>query len=114
MTRQQRVLTLADKEMVFKTATKALPQRYADKISSGMTDEELRDALVQVLGIFGGSCGPERLDVLHQASGLKIWGGWHIVNHVIEKPLYQGAATLTMARMIYGIKDPEDPQMKLF
>ncbi len=107
-------LSQADKEEVFRIATKALPKWYADTITIGMTDKELTEALGQVLGIFGGSCGPGRMDVAHQASGLKIWGGWHIVNHVTEKPLFRGVATLTMARSIYGITDPQDDQMKLF
>ncbi|MGJ8530041.1 hypothetical protein [Maritalea sp.] len=114
MARQKRPLTPADKEAVFRIATKALPDRYAAKIAIGMTEDEFIAALGQILGIFGGSCGPDRLDVLHQAAGLKIWGGWHIVNHVTEKPVNQGIATLAMARLIYGISNPDDAQMALF
>ena len=79
-----------------------------------MTDAELTAALENALGIFGGSCGPGRMDVAHQAAGLKIWGGWHIVNHHIEKPLYQGTKTLAMARYIYGIDNPDEDQMALY
>ena len=99
---------------MFRIATKALPKWYADEIANGMTDAALTSALEQALGIFGGSCGPGRMDVAHQAAGLKIWGGWHIVNHHIEKPLFQGTKTLAMARHIYGIGDPDDSQMALF
>ena len=54
------------------------------------------------------------MDVAHQAAGLKISGGWHIVNHHTEAPLFQGAKTVAMARLIYGIADPDEDQMALF
>ncbi|NSY37543.1 hypothetical protein [Leisingera sp. ANG59] len=78
-----------------------------------MTDSELTKALEDTLGIWGGSCGPGLMDVVHQAAGLKIWGGWHFVNHQVEKPLFSGAATLKMAREFYGIENPDDPQLPL-
>lgn len=99
---------------MFLIATRTLPEWYAEEIAEGMTDAELTAALEQVLGIFGGSCGPGRMGVAHQASGLKIWGGWHIVNHHSEKPLFQGKQTLAMARHLYGITNPDDRQMGLF
>ena len=108
-----RALSQADKEVVFRTATRALPNWYADKITDGMSDSELNAALEKVLGIFGGSSGPKRLDVAHQAAGLKIWGGWHIANHHTETPLFQGSQTLAMARYIYRISDPDDAQISL-
>jgi hypothetical protein len=110
----KRPLSQADKEEAFRIATRALPQWYANEIAVGMTDTALTSALEQVLGIFGGSCGPGRLDVAHQAAGLKIWGGWHFLNHRTEKPLFANAKTLAMARHIYGISDPDDEQMALF
>ena len=36
-----------------------------------------------------------------------------LVNHVTEKPLFQGRKTLAMARYVYGIADPDDGQMSL-
>lgn len=87
--REQRPLTRADREEAFRLATLALPKWYANEIAKDITDAALTSALEQVLGIFGGSCGPGRMDVAHQAAGLKIWGGWHFVNHHTEKPLYQ-------------------------
>ncbi len=113
MVRERRPLSQQDREEAFRIATRALPNWYGDAILQGMNDAALTKALEQVLGIFGGSCGPGRMDVAHQASGLKIWGGWHIVNHHTEKPLFQGAQTLAMARHIYGIVDPSDNQMSL-
>jgi hypothetical protein len=114
MARKERPLTQADREEVFRIATKALPKWYANEIATGMTDAALTSALEEALGIFGGSCGPGRMDVAHQAAGLKIWGVWHIVNHHIEEPLFQGTRTLAMARHIYGIDNPDDSQMVLF
>jgi hypothetical protein len=106
--RKQRPLSQTYKEEAFRIATRSLPKRYADEIAVGMTDTALTSALEQVLGIFGGSCGPGRLDVAHQAAGLKIWGGWHYLNHRTEKPLFSNAKTLAMARHIYRISDPDD------
>lgn len=106
-------LSQSDKEEVFRIATRALPKWYGDRIAHGMRNDELTEALEKVLGIFGGSCGPNRLDVAHQASGLKIWGGWQLVNHHREAPLFQGRTTLAMARHAYGISDPGDAQIPL-
>jgi|GEM_PF-1134061 len=107
-------LTEADKVMIFKLATASLPRRYGDAIEAGMSDEELSNALHSVLGIFGGSCGPGRPSISFAGSGLRIWGGWHIVNHVTEKPLFAGKATVAMARTVYKINDPDNKQMNLF
>ena len=79
-----------------------------------MTDEELGSALEWVLGIWGGSCGPGDLDVSFQGSGLRIWASWAIRNHRKDKPLFAGAATIAMAREVYGIANPQDRQMRLF
>jgi len=103
-------LTRADKEEVFRIATKSLPKRYAKEIQNGMTDDELSKALANVLGLFGGSCGPDRLSTSFKGTGLKIWGGWHIVNHVLEAPLFQGQQTVRMARYVYNIPDPRNMQ----
>jgi len=107
-------LSEADKERVFRKATSALPKWYGDSFSAGMTDAELTIALEAVLGIWGGSFGPDKMDIIHQGSGLKIWGGWHMVNHVTEPPLFKGKQTLAMARLIYGIANPDDQQLTLF
>ena len=107
-------LAEADKELIFRTATASLPLWHAAEIAAGMTDGELANALQAVLGIFGGSSGPGRPDVSFTGSGLRIWGGWHFVNHSSEKPLFAGKATLAMARIVYNIADPDKKQMELF
>ena len=71
-------------------------------------------ALQSVLGIVGGSGGPNQYNINLAGSGLRIRGGWHVVNHVNEPPLFAGETTIAMARDVYGIKDPSNNQMKLF
>lgn len=106
-------LSEQDRIKVFKLATKGLVHRYHNKFESGITDAELKSALEDALGIFGGSGGPDRLSVSHKGAGLCIWGGWHSINHVKEKPLFAGATTIAMAREVYGIADPDSDQMSL-
>ncbi len=109
-----RPLTQADREEIFRIATTSFVRRYGDRFAVGMTDNELAAALETALGIFGGSAGPGRLSVAFTGSGLRIWGGWHIVNHVTEKPLFAGSATIAMARTTYAIADPDNKQLDLF
>ena len=106
-------LTNAERIEIFRIATFSFPKRNAEAIKRGMTDEELENALKQHLGIFGGSGGPSRLSVTYQGAGLKIWGGWRTINHVIEKPLFSGKKTIDMAREVYSIADREDRQYQL-
>ena len=113
-TRQERPFTEADKTEVFKIATRRLPTVCGDKFKSGMADAELEDALKLVLGEFGGCGGPQTYSITYAAAGLCIWGGWHVVNHVLEKPLFAGTATISKAREVYGIVDPSDNQLSLF
>ena len=110
----QRAFTEADKTEVFRIATRRLPSVCGCKLTTGMTNAELEHALKLVLGEFGGSGGPDSYSITYAAAGLRIWGGWHVVNHVLEKPLFAGAATITKARDVYGIPDPENDQFNLF
>jgi hypothetical protein len=114
MATEQRTFTEADKTEVFKTATRRLPTLCGEKLKSGMIDTELEEALKLVLGEFGGSGGPNTYSVTYAAAGLRIWGGWHVVNHVLEKPLFASKATIAKAREVYGIVDPNDDQLCLF
>lgn len=109
-----RPLSEADKEMIFRKATAGLARKYAEAIENGMSDTELEAALKSVLGIFGGSGGPDQPSIAYAGSGLRIWGGWSTVNTVSDKPLFSGKQTLAMARQVYGIADPDDDQMRLF
>ena len=106
-----------DKLYAFKRATGGIERsvkRWAERASTGLTDEELADALAYEIGIFGGSCGPGEIYLIYQRAGLKIWAGWESLNHVTDPPLFEGRATIAMAREVYGIRDPSDTQYSLF
>lgn len=109
-----RELTEEDRLWIFRTATQSFAERYADEIEAGMNDRDLAAALEAALGIFGGSGGPDVPAVTFMGAGLRIWGGWRVINHVREKPLYAGKATIAMARQAYGIANPDERQLKLF
>lgn len=104
----------ADRELFFRAATGGFVFRYGDQFADGMSDDDLRKALEESLGIFGGSGGPGKPSVTYRGAGLKIWGAWEVINHVTTAPLYSGQATVDMAREVYGIKDPSQDQMSLF
>ena len=78
-----------------------------------MSDEQLTAALKDILGIFGGRSASGGLSFTVMGAGLRIWGGWRVINHVIEPPLYAGKTTIAMARETYGIANPDDPQPRL-
>ena len=107
-------LSAEDHIEIFRIATRSLVRFYSAKFSNGMSDQELEVALKSSLGIFGGSCGPDRLSVSYQGAGLKIWGSWHIINYVEEAPIFSGRETIAMAREIYKIPNPNNKQMNLF
>ena len=85
----------------------------AGTAAKGMNDEELAKALAYEIGAFGGSGGPDSLCLTYQAAGLKIWIDWEIVNAHEWPPVFQGQATVAMARAVYRIKDPADKQLAL-
>lgn len=106
-------LSNKDRLEVFQLATRGFASRFSDQMLSGMRDAELEAALEGYLGIFGDSGGPNRLSVSYAGSGFRIWGGWHTVNHVKEKPLFKGSLTIAMARETYGISNPDEDQIAL-
>lgn len=112
--KQDRPLTQADRIEAFKRATSCLAHWYEDQIRAGMTDDELEDALGSAFGSMGGSCGPDHISVSWQGAGLKIWASWSYPNIVTDRPLFQGRATVAMAREIYCIPDPSNRQQSLF
>lgn len=109
-----RPLSQADKVAAFRAATIGFEHHFGNRFAVGMTDQELAAALEMSLGIFGGSGGPGRMNITFQGAGLKVWASWHIHNHVQEKPLFSGTATIAMARDVYGIPDPANCQLSLF
>lgn len=103
----------ADKVAAFQAATGAFARRFANRFAAGMTDVELTDALRDSLGIFGGRGGPAQMHLTWQGVGLKIWASWRVHNHVQERPIFEGAGTVAMAREVYGISNPENSQLSL-
>jgi len=108
-----RPLSEADKEMIFRKATTSFPLKFKEEIENGMSDSGLETALKSVLGIFGGSGGPDQPSIAFSGTGLRIWGSWKTVNSVRDKPLFAGKQTVAMARQIYAIADPDDAQLRL-
>jgi|TARA_R110002073_G_scaffold184800_10_gene343343 hypothetical protein len=114
---EYRELSPEDKLYAFRKATNGFSQsegRWRERAARGLTDEELKAALEFELGIYGGSGGPGEMSLAFQATGLKIWADWNtVVPDRDRKPIFQGAATIRMAREVYGIIDPTDAQMAL-
>lgn len=106
-------LTHAEREAAFRIATRSLISWYGDELKRGVTNDRLRELLGKALGIFGGSCGPDRLHVTYQGAGLKIWASREIHNHHRSKPLFEGELTVRMAREIHAILDPTNDQLQL-
>lgn len=107
-------LTHEDVEEAFRRSTNSFAgaaERWAARVESGLTDEELAEALRYELGIAGGSSGCGSLSVAYQGAGLKIWAGW--AGSPLTPPALEGARTVAFAREYYGIPDPSDEQMKL-
>lgn len=107
---QSRELTAEDRLYIFNRATAGMSgaiERWAQRAKSPMTDEELQEALAFEIG-HGGGCGPDRPSYDYNSSGLRIWGGWKYPDLNADKTLWQGAATIAMARHVYGIKTPEE------
>jgi len=109
-------LSYDDKVYAFKRATGGFAkshERWEKRAVSGLNDEALAEALKFELGIFGGSGGPDQMDITYQGAGLKIWAGWSVFNHHETKPIFEGQNTIEMARIVYGISDPDDDQLAL-
>jgi hypothetical protein len=106
-------LTQAERIEIFKLATRGLVHHYGEQFKAGMSDVDLRSALAESLGLFGGIGSPDGPSVAYTGAGFRIWGGRQTVNHHTQKPLFAGDATVAMPREIYGISDPQNGQLKL-
>ena len=111
---ENRSFTAEDRLTAFRRATSCLLARYPEQVAKGMTDAALAEALERVLGIEGGSCGPDMPYESHKGAGLQIWAGWTYQNPFKHKPLWSGRATVAMAREVYHIPNPDDHQLALF
>jgi hypothetical protein len=93
-------LTHAERTEIFKLATRGLVHRYGDQFKAGMINADLRSALEETLGLFGGSGGPDAPSVAYTGAGVRIWGGRHTENHHAQRPLFAGDVTIGMAREV--------------
>jgi len=113
-----RELTPEDKRLAFIRATRGMSravERWADRAAKDMTDEQLAEALQYELGIEGGASATDKVPAYHvKGAGLQIWASWDFPSVHQDKPLFKGAATIAMARQVYGIRNPDDKQMDLF
>jgi hypothetical protein len=64
------------------------------------------------MSIYGSSGGPDRLTIERQAAGLVIWASWEGAS-TGEPPIFESASTVRMARQVYSIPDPDQPQLSL-
>jgi len=108
-------LTDEEKLWAFQKATNSMEgakKRWADRVAKGLTDEQLEEAIAYELGTFG-SHGGGAVGVTYQASGLRIWAD-RCLGSRSNPPILQGHDTVSFARRVYGIDDPNDKQGRLF
>ena len=108
-------LTEEEKLWAFRKATNSMEgadKRWAERVARGLTDEQLEEAIAYELGAFG-SHGGDPVGVTYQASGLRIWAD-HCLGSRNNPPILQGHDTVSFARRVYGIVDPDDKQGRLF
>ena len=89
-------------------------KRWEKRSEEPMSDEELEEALKYELGTFGGGGCRDSISIAHQGSGLKIWADRDYANFCLDEPLYQGAQTVKMARLVFNIIDAANLQTDLF
>jgi hypothetical protein len=117
MATQMTFLSAAEIEACFLRAVTSYAntkQRWRQRAETGLTDQELRDALTYELGIHGGSGCRDSISIAYQGAGLKIWANRGRLNHCTDVPILQGQQTMAMERSIFGIANPDDQQMSLF
>jgi len=116
--RSERAPPLTNEHLIraFRRATCSLdnaPQRWEKRAEKGLNDAQLAKALVYEMGAMGGQCD-ESGWLEYQGEGLKIWASTGYISRHNEPPTLQGAATMRLAREIYGIRDADDQQLGLF
>jgi len=111
-------LTDTQKKNAFIRATTSMCDadiRWKERSATGLTDEKLSKALRYELGIAGGSSSFRNTpNVAYEGSGLKIWAGVKTVNPYMQNPIFEGQSTISMARIVFDIADPNNKQMVLF
>ena len=107
-------LTEDEKLWAFRRATNSMEgakDRWAARVCNGLTDDQLTEALRYELGHMGSS-SKDDVGVTYQGNGLKIWAD-RCIGSTRAKPIIEGRDTVSFARRVYGIGNPEDKQMSL-
>jgi len=88
--------------------------RWQQRAITGLTDEELIEALRYELGEHGGSSGYGNIpSIVYTKAKLRIWIGDNL-NHCTDQATLQEKQTMVMARRVFNISNPDDKQMSLF
>lgn len=92
--------------------TMGADMRWAERSERGMDDASLKKAIAYELGEESGCYHLDGLATTGRAAGLRIWitnredrGTVHVTKAL--EPTLQGAATIRMAREVYGIGLPD-------
>jgi hypothetical protein len=110
-----RPLTDGDRVEAFRLATTGFEraaERWQAAANRGLTDEQLAQMLSDEIGMFGCRRSVVGLNVEFQRTGLR--GTWESTVRTTNPPIYQGDATVRMARVVYGIAEPGMRQLDLF
>jgi hypothetical protein len=111
----QETLTDAEKARALRLAAESVegaPERWAERVARGQSNEQLARALEYEFGEMGG-CSRDNIGVTYQRNGLKIWAD-HCIGSRSRPPILEGKQTVSFARRVYGIPDPDEKQMALF
>ena len=115
MTDETPSLTHDEKLWAFRRATNAMsgsPQRWTERVRTGLNGERLADALKYELGEVAGFYGHDNgVNGGCEGNGQKIWASHGVPHRHTAEPMCQGKATLRLAREVYGIADPDEKQM---
>lgn len=112
-----RKLTESDKQQSLRralTCTQGAETRWLDRAGTGLNDADMAKAVRYELGICGGSGCSDSIHIHYEGAGLKIWAAWKIFTPSSEEPIFQGKATINAARLLFGVKPPDDVQLDLF
>ena len=112
-----KILTQEDKQHALRralTSTQGAVKRWSERAATGLSDEDMAKAVRYELGICGGSGCRDSIDIHYEGAGFKIWAAWECFNPYQTEPIFQGQATITAARQLFGVKSPDDIQLDLF
>lgn len=114
----KRVVSASDKKEAFLRAVHSYSGsevRWQQRKETGLSDEELYEALRYELGTDGGSSGSDMMSIHYSSSNLRIWASWECCYPIEKKYLIcEGKKTVAMAREILGINDPSLDQLSMF